>query len=96
MVNQTAKITEEFKLVDSLEILLQDTSDNSASKVKWSLIESNTDYTVIKIDFEDPDFIAPKNEELSISVTFWGVDYFKSSKGKAVRFGTELNWNVYR
>ena len=63
----------------------------------WNLVEYNEDYTIFNIDFGDNiESIASLTDEVSLRVTFWGVDLFKSSTDSVVRFGTELHWRVYR
>ena len=51
---------------------------------------------VIQMDFEDANSFAPLANEYLVKVTFWGVDLFKSKTNHSVRYGTELNWKVYR
>ena len=75
----------------------QDDEDDIYERpIEWSLLESNEDYMVLKIKFDDPDSLANLQDDISLRIAFWGVDLFKSSDGNEVRFGTQLHWKVFR
>ena len=99
MTDELNMETDEYMVVDALavDLLRNGELDEEVQLVSWKLLQSDGDHTVIKIDFGDgAPFIASLTDEVSLRVTFWGVDHFKSTAENAVRFGTELHWRVYR
>ena len=73
------------------------TSENEEEQqVEWSIIKSTEDHTLIKMHFDDPNSLASMTDEYSLSITFWGVDFFRSHAGHGVKFGTTINWQIYR
>ena len=51
----------------------------------------------LQLDIKNPESIADDLGEPDIlSVTFWGTNYFKSSEGREVRFGAEVEIGVIR
>ena len=98
LTNTINQVTEEYILVDTMEVLLTDESSETEeqTRVKWSLLEFNEAYTKLKLQFVDADKFDNPAQNHTLSVTFLGVDAFKSKSGKGVRFGTELHWQVFR
>lgn len=91
-----------YKLFDSLEVTLitaseaSDDQESTKREIPWSLLTSNEDFLVIKLAFDDPNAMSHLEGEPELRVTFWGVDFFKSDNDKPVRFGTSLNWHIFR
>ena len=53
------------------------------------------DYIYLQINFTNPEQVSFQSQDY-ITVTFWGVEFFKSYQGIEVEFGTELYWKIYR
>jgi hypothetical protein len=62
-------------IFDSLDIILT-TNDDQKQAVKWSLLESTDQFTVIKLDFANPNSLSQLDDEPTLKVTFWGVEFF--------------------
>ena len=86
-----------MQLIEALELLI--TPDNEeAKKVEftWDLIDYERDYIWLQLTFLNPWDISDSAQFDTLSVTFWGVDYFKSYQDKEVLFGTTLYWPLFR
>ena len=84
-----------MQLIDALELLI--TSDDpdeesSTNKIvfKWDIKAYSSDYIWLQLEFENPWDISNDSQFDTLSVTFWGVEYFKSVQAKEVKFGTTL------
>ena len=81
-----------------LEVRMTDASTDEENEkfISWEPLESKEDLTTIQINFEEADSFAPMAKTLDLTVTFWGVDKFKSEDELSVRYGTRLHWQIYR
>ena len=62
----------------------------------WDFVGYSEDFIFLKIKFENPDEIGAYDELDLIEVTFWGVEFFKSSQGVEVKLATRLYWQIMR
>lgn len=62
----------------------------------WDLLGFNKDHIWLQLSFDNPWDISDDTQYDTLSVTFWGVEYFKSTQGKEVKFGTTLKWPLVR
>ena len=53
LTNTTTFVDEEFRIFDSLEVILI-TDEDEEQQIAWSLLESTEDFTVFKLSFTDP------------------------------------------
>ena len=83
-----------MELLDALEIKIID-EYGERSDFKWNVLGFDTDFFWIQIDFDDPKLVAATGVE-TLSVTFWGTEYFKSYQNVEVRYGTTLYWKIFR
>lgn len=87
-----------MQLVDALELLITpDDPDKSLKPVQftWTVTGFTTEFIWIKLDFVNPRDISDDHRFDTLSVTFWGIEYFKSYQNKEVLFGTTLYWPLY-
>ena len=92
---------EKMKLIDALELLITPANSLDESEMKkveftWEIKAFSQDYIWIQLEFVNPWDIANDSQFDTLSVTFWGVEYFKSSQNKEVKFGTTLYWPIFR
>ena len=64
--------------------------------LSWHVLEYEKEEISLQIIFENPQEIGFANALDYITVTFWGVDLFKSSEGIAVQFGSKLAYQIQR
>lgn len=62
----------------------------------WHVVGYTNDFIYLKIDYENPWDISDSPGLDTLSVTFWGTNFFKSKENKDVRFGTTLYWPIIR
>ena len=92
-------VYEKMKLIDALELLItpDDPSEHSESvHFTWDITAYSKDYIWIQLDFINPWEISTDSQFDTLSLTFWGVDYFKSYQNKEVKFGTTLYHPIFR
>lgn len=69
-------------LLDALEVkLVNDLDSDEETDVKsfeWDVASFDQDFIVLKIKFENPEDIGSFSSKDYITVTFWGIDFFKS------------------
>ena len=62
----------------------------------WDVIDFNKDFILLQINFENPENLDNFTSQDFITVTFWGVEFFRSFQGYEVEFGTKLKWKILR
>ena len=70
-----------MKLINALEILITpNDKEESNEKIDftWDITAYSRDYIWIQLDFINPWDISNDNQYDTLSLTFWGVEYFKS------------------
>lgn len=81
-------------LLDALEVkMIKDTETGEASELtsfEWDVIDFDENFIWLQIDFENPDNVGTFSSKDYITVTFWGVDFFKSFAEVDVQFGYQL------
>ena len=90
---------EKMKLIDALELLITPNDPNESTesiKYTWDITAYSKDYIWIQLDFINPWEISNDSQFDTLSVTFWGVDYFKSYQNREVKFGTTLYHPIFR
>ena len=90
---------EKMKLINALELLITpDDKEGDAEKIDftWDITAYSKDYIWIQLDFINPWDISDDTQADTLSLTFWGVEYFKSYQDKEVKFGTTLYWPIVR
>lgn len=87
-------------LLDSLEVKMnRDTDSDDLTKVEkfeWDVIDYQENYIWLQFSFKNPDNVGSFYSQDYLSVTFWGIEFFKSFNGIEVEFGTELVWQIQR
>ena len=88
-------------LLDALQVRMEkdeESGDLSDTVVnfKWDIIGYNADLILLQINFENPSEIDTLDSKDFITVTFFGVEFFKSFQGIDVEFGTKLKWRILR
>ena len=87
-------------LLDSLQLkMIKEIESRLPSEVvilDWDFVGYSEDFIFLKIKFENPDEIGAYDELDLIEVTFWGVEFFKSSEGVEVKLATRLYWQIMR
>ena len=97
-LNETTLEKEWLLVVEALELRMNagDYSDENALNLTWSMIDFNKDQITIQLYFEYPQRVSEYIEYDTLEVYFWGVDWFRSSKGEPVRYGTKLQRPILR
>ena len=96
-----SKNYERLLLLDALELQMTQDSDSdrlseNVEKLVWDVIDFERDYIRLQISFKNPEMIGTFESLDYITVTFWGVDFFKSYQNVEVEFGTKLKWRILR
>ena len=72
-------MTEPYRVVQPLEVILEDRAEEEKyTLMSWDVLQSTEDMTSIQINFKEADSFAPIADTLDLTITFWGVDMFKS------------------
>ena len=81
-------------LLDSLEVKMKREADSEDlsefEEFKWDIINYEKDFIWLQIDFKNPQNVGTFYSQDYLSVTFWGVEFFKSFQGVEVELGTEI------
>lgn len=88
-------------LLDALQVQIENDTEtgelsNTVTDFTWEVIDFNEDFIWLQIDFENPENLDTFSSKDFISVTFWGVGFFKSYQGIEVEFGKNLKWQILR
>jgi hypothetical protein len=96
--NETTLDKEWLLVVEALELRMNpgDYSDENSLNLTWRMIDFNKDWITIQLYFEYPQRVSEYIEYDTLEVYFWGVDWFRSSKGEPVRYGTKLDRPILR
>ena len=98
--NDLEKEDRRMMVLDALEVkMVQDVESDEESnleKFEWNLVDFNEEFIFLQVDFDNPKNVGAINSEDFITVTFWGVDFFKSYQGIEVEFGFELRQRILR
>ena len=71
----------------NLIIDLETERPSNVSNFTWDLIYFNAEFLQLQIKFDDPEEIGAFASEDYLSVTFWGVEFFKNQFGIEVHLG---------
>jgi len=84
--------------VEALELKMKpgDYSDENALNLTWYMLDFDIDWINIQLRFDYPQRVSEYIEYDEIEVYFWGVDWFRSSRGEPVRYGTRLARPILR
>ena len=63
-------------------------SEAAEKNFVWDVIEFDKDFIRLQINFENPSDIDTLDSKDYITVTFWGIEFFKSFQGVEIEFGT--------
>ena len=96
--NETRLEAEELNLIDTLQVTLVEVFDVEEVRydISWSMVTFERDFIKIQLHVPEPDSVSMFGEVASLEVSLWAASVFQSEKGKAVRRGTTLHWQVYR
>ena len=85
-------------VVEALELKMEpgDYSDENKLNLTWEMINFTEENIYIQLYFEYPQRVSEYIEYDTLEVFFWGVDWFRSSKGEPVRYGTRLARPILR
>jgi len=88
-------------LLDALEVKMVQDSDtdlisDNVEHFEWTVIDFDKDHIWLQINFNSPDNIGSFKSKDYITVTFWGVEFFKSVQNVEVELGTKLKWPILR
>ena len=90
---------EKMKLIDALELMITpDDPDEDVKKINftWDITAYSKEHIWLQLTFQNPWDISNDSQFDTLSITFWGVEYFKSHQNKEVLFGTTLYWPIFR
>ena len=78
-----------MRLVDALEVLItkdegEEDEERREIEFSWHVIGYTDDFIYLKIDYENPWDISDSPGLDTLSVTFWGTNFFKSKENKEV------------
>lgn len=88
-------------LLDALQVQIEKDSDaeelsDTVDNFTWDVIDFSKDFINLQISFENPENLDAFQSKDFITVTFWGVELFKSFQGIEVEFGKKLKCRVLR
>lgn len=91
-------------LLDAIQVQVKSDLDleersemsDSGTNFTWDVINFNRDFIWLQIDFENPENLDDFSSKDFLTITFWGVEFFKSFQGIEVEFGTEIKWKILR
>jgi len=87
-----------MQLLEALELIITPDDEERAVQLNftWTVIDYNEDTVKLRLEFENPAEVSQDMTFDTLSVTFWGVDFFRNTKGKEVLYGTTLYWPLAR
>ena len=94
----TTQEEEWLLIVEALELRIKpgDYSDENKLNLTWEMLGFSEDWIKIQLYFEYPQRVSEYVEYDTLEVYFWGVDWFRSSEGEPVRYGTRLDRPILR
>lgn len=94
----TDRFYERMKLLDALEVRIMpdDPDEGKVVEFEWDILGYDNDYIWLQLYIKNPWDVAADGQFDTISVTFWGTEYFKSVNNKEVRYGTTLKHKLFR
>jgi hypothetical protein len=94
----TDRFYERMKLLDALEIkiLPDDPEVGKVVNFDWDILGYDTEYIYLQLYIKNPWEVSVDGQFDTITVTFWGTEYFKSISNKEVRYGTTLSHKLFR
>jgi len=97
-VDEKARLIQRMKLLDALELIITPEDPERAVKLEftWDIVEYDEDVIKLRLVFENPDEVSSDFTFDTLSVTFWGTQFFKNKKDKEVLYGTTLYWPLAR
>lgn len=96
--NETTLEEQWLLVVEALELKMNpgDYSDELKLNMTWEMMDFNEEWIQIQCYFDYPQRVSEYVEYDTLEVYFWGVDWFKSSSGEPVRYGTRLDRPILR
>lgn len=97
--NRGDRYAERRKLIDALELRITPEDSEIGIKVNftWDILGYSEEFIWLQLYILNPWEISQTEQQLdTLSVTFWGTEYFKSQQGKEVRYGTTLYHPILR
>lgn len=87
---------EQLLIVDALDIKIEAGEFSDARKLNftWEMLGFTEEWIQIQLNFENPNRVSQYLDFDTLIVSFWGVDWFSSSDGEPVRYGTQLQMPV--
>ena len=60
------------------------------------MVGFSSEWIDIQLEIYNPELIAENGEPDVLSVTFWGIEYFRNTRDEEVLYGTELRTDIFR
>ena len=96
-VNKTNSESERARLYAALEVRIVQNPLDDPDQINftWEVLGFNEDFFWIQLYFEDVSLVSANGRTDQVSVTFRGVEFFKSVLDKEVEYGTTLTWDLH-
>ena len=87
-----------MQLLDVMELNItpDDPESDQNLSFTWEMLDYSDDKIEVQLYFENPWDISENTAFDTLSVTFWGVEYFQSWQSKEVLYGTTIYWPLVR
>jgi hypothetical protein len=98
LIDEDGNEYDRAKILDAILVeLVSDVEPDRSIPVKVDVLEFNTDFFRLQLDYSDPDLIFAEDHFNQVKVTFYGTDFFKAKETEeTIRFGTTLTWEIFR
>ena len=79
LVEQETKSLQRMQLLEALELIITPEDEERAVQLDftWVVIDYNEDTVKLRLEFKNPAEVSQDMTFDTLSVTFWGVDFFK-------------------
>ena len=80
LVEEEAKKLQRMQLLEALELIITPEDEERAVQLDftWVVIDYNEDTVKLRLEFQNPAEVSQDMAFDTLSVTFWGVDFFRN------------------
>ena len=85
-------------LYDALEIKIAPEDDEFGEQTEftWSILGYDSRFIFIQLEIQSPENVSADGQFDTVTVRFWGTEYFKSLTNYEVRYGTTISHPIFR
>ena len=89
---------EKMKLIEAMEVQIipEDAESAKQAEFDWTILGYDSNFIWVQLEIQNPEDVSTNGQFDTISVTFWGTEYFKSATDHEVRYGTTISHPIFR